>query len=403
MEIENHLEKQKELREQLAHQAEQISDLRADVNDRDHEIEDLQYHLDGAKRQLTDGEAQADETGARIQDYKAELSQKQRRIDELEKQLDIMSYDLSAAREHLDEVSETSSGAGAEVVAVERKLHHLQEIVTDKEGLIEELKGDVEARDEEIALLREDVESGGGASLREYTDRIAELESEVEDLRAAGRGGATAGKLNELKRANRELRHRVEELEEAGDGGGGGGGADAREVRGLRREMESLQEENDLLQQRIAKMSRRGGGDGGGDDDDGDAGAVNSLKRENRELRRRIRELEDQADDRGRGGGGVDPRLHDTVQSIGETIADWEKVFDSATYDAAEIKRLVEMLERIDLGGLEPRDRRKLEAVLRDVEPFSTLQELEDKLNDCIDRSRGMKRDIRTARRLLED
>ena len=181
---------------------------------------------------------------------------------------------------------------------------------------------------------------------------------------------------------------------------GGDGDADPRELRGLQREVESLQEENELLQSRIAKM-RRGGG-GGGDDDADSAAAVTALKRENRELRRNVRELEERQSDRGR-GGAPDPRVASTLSSISDVMASWGSDFDSAAFAASELKRLIEMLDRIELAGLEPRDRRKLESIIRDVEPHATLEHLEDTLNTCLDRSRGMRKDIRSIRRMVED
>jgi len=165
MEIENHLEKQKELRGQLAHQAEQIDDLRGDINARDHEIEDLAYKHDEAQRSVDEGRKSADVQGHEIQDFKAQLSQKSRLVEELQKQLDIMTFDLKAANEELESVSESSTQGGAEVASLERKVRHLQEFVTDKEGIIDELKSVTDDQAEEIGLMRED-----GAGLDERNE-----------------------------------------------------------------------------------------------------------------------------------------------------------------------------------------------------------------------------------------
>ncbi len=401
MEIENHLEKQKELREQLAHQADQIGDLRRDVNERDHEIEELSYKAEEAQRAVDAGRKITDEKAQEIQEYKAELSQKSRLVEELQKQLDIMTYDLKSANEELADFSETSTQGGAEVAALERKVRHLQEIVTDKEGIIDDLKARLDESAEEIGLLRED---GGGADSGErdrWENTVEDLKAEIEELRSAGRGGATTDKLNDLKRANRELRHRVEELEEQAKAApavdqdatapGAGGPGNARQLKALQADLEELQEENELLRKRVDKMRK-----GGAPDPDA-ASAVTALKRENRELRRRVRELEET------GGGGTktasDERFLEVIDDVNSAVSTWVTDFDSATFSAAELKRLVEMLDRVDLSGLEARDRRKLESIIRDVEPHETLGNLEDTLNVCLERAKDMKAKLRDAKR----
>ena len=407
MEIENHLEKQKELCEQLAHQADQIGDLRRDVNERDHEIEELSYKHEESQRSVDEGRKVADERSAEIQEYKAELSQKSRLIEELQKQLDIMTYDLKAANEELADYSETSTAGGAEVAALERKVRHLQEIVTDKEGIIEDLKSRVDEHAEEIGLLREDDTALDSDERDRLEGRLEDLKAEIEELRSAGRGGATTDKLNDLKRANRELRHRVEELEAQATSGpkgaatsdeatapGAGGSGNARQLKALQADLEELQEENELLRQRVDKMRK-----GGADPDPDAAAAVTALKRENRELRRRIRELEES------GAAGTraasDDRFVEVIDAVNAAVSTWVTDFDSASFSAAELKRLVEMLDRVDLSGLEARDRRKLESIIRDVEPHETLGNLEDTLNVCLERAKDMKAKLRDAKRRM--
>ena len=55
------------------------------------------------------------------------------------------------------------------------------------------------------------------------------------------------------------------------------------------------------------------------------------------------------------------------------------------------------MLDRVDLSGLESRDRRKLESIMRDVEPHETLGALEDTLNVCLERAKDMKAKLKDA------
>jgi len=79
-------------------------------------------------------------------------------------------------------------------------------------------------------------------------------------------------------------------------------------------------------------------------------------------------------------------------------LSTWLGDFDSASFSAAELKRLVEMLDRVDLSGLESRDRRKLESIMRDVEPHETLGALEDTLNVCLERAKDMKAKLKDAK-----
>jgi len=190
-------------------------------------------------------------------------------------------------------------------------------------------------------------------------------------------------------------------------GGGGGSGEDGGQLATLRAQLEDLEEENKLLEERIARLSRRtqtvGGEQGGGEAE---------TKTENRKLKQQVDELQEQltlarqAQQQVKSGGGLSAAarasLGQAYEQLNALAAKVTSDMDAAAYNAGELKRLVELLERIDLAGLDSRDRRKLEMVLRDVNPKETLDNLEQMANSSLEAAKGARQDLRKLRDILE-
>ncbi|MBM4318756.1 MAG: FHA domain-containing protein, partial [Deltaproteobacteria bacterium] len=329
VEIENHVEKQLDLREQMAHQASQITDLRKELSLRDHQIEDLQFELRTVREKADVSTAGLGDKDREINNLKAEYAQKSRMIDELQRQLDVTTYDLQQAREHLEQVTSEYSGTGGEVDVLRRKIANLQEIISDKDQRYIDKEEELREALDELDVFREEDRGGTSAKLAQLRNEAERLhqESELqqgellalrEELRnaqsAASSGSAAASRdrelVNQLKRDNRDLRRQVDELEaqlaSGRPAGGGGGGEDGAQLATLRAQVEDLEEENKLLEERIARLSRRtqtvSGEQGGGDAE---------AKTENRKLKQQVDELQEQlaaarqAQQQVKGGGGL--------------------------------------------------------------------------------------------------
>ena len=439
VEIDNHMEKQIDLREQLAHQAKQIEEQRREINQRDHQIEDIEYEIRNLKESLEESSAGLGDKSEAISSLKAEISQKSRMIDELQRQLDITSYDLQQAQEQLEQVTSEFSGTGGEVDGLKRKISNLQDIISDKgqqlsdkEDELREVLDELEIyRDEDrggtgrkLAKLQEerekaeqdaDASRGRADALQAETDALQEearaQQQDIETLRAeldrarsvSASSSEREGELvAQLKRDNRDLRRQIDDLEARALGAGGNGA----QVEALRRQVADLEEENDLLDARIAKLSRRKGLA------DRDAGAspeaLRELKAENRKLRLQAEELKKELSKSGQqqAEAGLSGQQRETLQDIYDRFnslaAKVAGDMDTAAFSASELKRLVELLERIDLSGLEGRDRRKLEMLMRDINPTETLDTLEEMMNSSMSSAKGARQQLRNMRGVLE-
>jgi len=424
VEIENQLDKQVEVRKQLAHQAEQIDDLRATLNDKEHRIEDLDYQVKMQKEALEQHSAGLGDKAQEIADLKAENSQKARRVEELQRQLDITAYDLKQAREEIERITEISSGAGSDVDQLERKMANLRDVINVKDQQLEEKDEQLRAAVDELEFYRDESGDDGGARLAQMkeelrraaveVDTLAEendtLRTELERAQAAAQdaGGRERERelvlqLKQLKRENRELRRQVDDLDaRLADGApeGGPGGTDEA----AQRRIELLEQENGLLEERIDRLSRKLSMAGG----EGDAEALRELKADNRKLRQRCDDLEEAVADARAGAsqaGGVGENTDAILEMLDEFNGLAAKIaqdMDSAAYNAAELKRLVELLNRIDLSGLEARDRRKLEMLVRDINPVETLDNMEQMMNASMTSAKDVRLELRRARELLE-
>ena len=388
--IENYVDKQTDLKENIAHQASQIAELRRELNERDHELEDLRTELRQAETKRKEIEQQQGGREKEINNLKAEFSSKSRMIDELQRQLDITTYDLQQAQEHLSRVTSEFSGTGGEVDALKRKISDLKAIMDDKDQRLQEKEEELRDAQEELEILREEDQGGTSDKLKQLQTELGRLRQEnaglagdletaredLEKAQAAPRGGASPELVNQLKRDNRDLRRQIEDLEA----------------------------ENELLNERIAKMSRRGGGG------EAEAEAVRELKAENRKLRQQLEEAEERAAAAAQApapsGGGLGKEVVGDLKELYEKFnALSAKVtgdMDTAAFSAAELKRVVELLDRMDLSGLNDRDKRKLEILLRDVNPRETLDTMEQMMNSSMEAAKGARTDLRKMRELLE-
>lgn len=425
VEIENQLDKQVEVRKQIAHQAEQIDELRATVNERDHRIEDLDYQVKMQKEALEQHSAGLGDKAQEIADLKAENSQKARRVEELQRQLDITAYDLNQARDEVERITEISSGAGSDVDQLERKMANLRDVINVKDQQLQDKEEELRSALDELEFYREDSGDDGGARLAEMKEQLRRaageaealaeendaLRTELEQAQAAAQEAGAAGgrerelvlQLKQLKRENRELRRQVDDLDgrlAEGSPGTGGGGVDE----GAQRRIQLLEEENGLLEERIDRLSRKLSMAGG----EGDPEALRELKGDNRKLRQRVDELEEALAEAKEGAAQAPGQGEHTEAVLGMLdefnglAAKIAQDMDSAAYNASELKRLVELLNRIDLSGLEPRDRRKLEMLMRDINPAETLDNMEQMMNSSVGSAKEVRLELRRARELLE-
>lgn len=162
------------------------------ANEAERAAKDLAGQIDQAREKA----AEATEL---LSGLKVRITQKDRQIEELQRQLDLLEYDLRSARDENESLQSSFNREGGDLSRLERKLNLLQEVLQEKEALIEQLRLDLRQKDVEIRQVRmgvgiSDLEHEKRRLLEDYhlaTRRVDELNDrmlaqtkQAEELRA---------------------------------------------------------------------------------------------------------------------------------------------------------------------------------------------------------------------------
>ncbi len=197
------------LKEQLQEHSDQIDRARR-------EQVELEVQLAEAREQARGLQGAHEQSGHRevelveqVNDLKREVRQRDKGLKEIERQLDLAEYNLKAAREENENLRLALGEDDDARKDLNTTLDHLRQVLAEKEAMIERLQA-----------------QGGGQEAAPdagLAQRCAELEAELDELRRSteDRGGTPGRRvmeqLNELRRANRDLRNQLAETSGGGD------------------------------------------------------------------------------------------------------------------------------------------------------------------------------------------
>ncbi len=161
----------------------ELDKTRGELRTREDEAFEAGRSVDELKTQIGQAREKAADATEQLSGLKVRITQKDRQIEELQRQLDLLEYELRAARDENESLQSSFNREGGDLSRLERKINLLQEVIQEKEALIEQLRIDLRDKDTEIRQVRmgvgiSDLEHEKRRLLEDYhlsTRRVDEL------------------------------------------------------------------------------------------------------------------------------------------------------------------------------------------------------------------------------------
>ena len=161
----------------------ELDKTRSDLRAREDDAFEAGRGLAELNTQIGQARDKAAEATEQLSGLKVRITQKDRQIEELQRQLDLLEYELRSARDENESLQSSFNREGGDLSRLERKINLLQEVIQEKEALIEQLRIDLRDKDTEIRQVRmgvgiSDLEHEKRRLLEDYhqaTRRVDEL------------------------------------------------------------------------------------------------------------------------------------------------------------------------------------------------------------------------------------
>lgn len=226
-----------DLRDQATQLQTQLEETRTERNELVSELNTAKDRLESLQDSQQAASGREQELAEQVNDLKREVMHREKAKKEVERELELASYDLKAAREDNENLRLALGDDDSVRKKLNTRLAHLEQILEEKESMIEILQRNEERMEEKLKQARADARLEGGqrsARLREQLDKaeqardaltnqVSALEGELATLKektaetTSGRARDLQEQVNKLKRENRDLRRAVEDAREAAD------------------------------------------------------------------------------------------------------------------------------------------------------------------------------------------
>lgn len=224
-------EKALDLRDQATQLQSQLEETRSDRNSLIAELNAVKDRLETLRDTQQAAAGREQELAEQVNDLKREVMHREKAKKEVERELELAAYDLKTARDDNENLRLALGDDDSTRKKLNTRLAHLEQILEEKESMIEILQRNEERMEDKLKQARADARLEGGqrsARLQEQLNRAEEerdaltgqvgaLEGELATLKEKA-GAATSGRARELqeqvtklKRENRDLRRAVED------------------------------------------------------------------------------------------------------------------------------------------------------------------------------------------------
>lgn len=224
-------DRQRSLREQVQTQQNQLEEYRREKIELEVGLGETRQRVGDLENALKASSAREAELADDVNDLKREVQQKKNENREIQRQLELAEYNLDAVRSENENLRLALTDDDAARKGLNTTIDHLKQVNEEKEAMIDRLQGELSRVEQRLSQAEATAREAGGSRAAALDDALRALEAELgeakrenEALQAqlAGRSATPARnlveQLNELKRANRDLRNA---LDEARAGGGG--------------------------------------------------------------------------------------------------------------------------------------------------------------------------------------
>ena len=220
-----------DLRDQATQLQSQLEEVRAERNALVIELNESKDRLEGLRDSQQAASGREQELAEQVNDLKREVMHREKAKKEVERELELASYDLKSTREDNENLRLALGDDDSIRKKLNTRLAHLEQILEEKESMIEILQRNEERMEDKLKQARADARLEGGqrsARLSEQltkaeetcaalTAQVGALEGELATLNekavsnASGRARDLQEQINKLKRENRDLRRAVDD------------------------------------------------------------------------------------------------------------------------------------------------------------------------------------------------
>ncbi len=134
--------------------SQELDKSRGDLHNRENEVLEAGRTVTELKAQVAQSREKAAKAAEQLSGLKMRVTQKDRQNEALQHQLDLLEYELRAARDENESLQANFNREGGDLSRLERKINLLQEVIQEKEALIEQLRMDLRDKDTEIRQVR---------------------------------------------------------------------------------------------------------------------------------------------------------------------------------------------------------------------------------------------------------
>ena len=203
-----------DMRDQVQHVQGLLETARSEASDREIEATELREKAAAVQAQLDAIRGRTGQAAEEVSNLKVRLTERDREIERLKRELDVREYDLKALREENDRLQEYCQADTGRQNQLERKSRNLEAVIEDNRNLVAELRRSLEEKDREVREVRlgtgiADLEQEKQRLLDDYHKKSRELDglrATVAQLQADAKGAAAE---------RDELQARVRQLEES--------------------------------------------------------------------------------------------------------------------------------------------------------------------------------------------
>ncbi len=202
------------LREQVQSQQNQLEEYRREKIALEVDLTDARASVGALEGAQSASGSRENELADNVNDLKREVRQKVKDHKDVERQLDLAEYNLNAAREENENLRLALGDDDSRRRDLNTTLTDLQQVLQEKEGMIDALQADNNRLARELEHL-----SAAGGDVAALRARLVTAEAESEESkrvlaeRASITGRQAVEQLNQLKRDNRQLRNTLSDLQ----------------------------------------------------------------------------------------------------------------------------------------------------------------------------------------------
>lgn len=392
--LDSQTERAVRLREQVTAQQNQLEEYRREKIDLDVHLGEARQHLEEMRAAQQVSARREQELAESVNDLKREVRQKEKAVRDVERQLEVVEYDRDAARSEIENLRLALGDDDQNRAKLNEQLDHLRQVTIDKEEMIERLQHEVDRWRQRASHAEERAREEGGAQAA----RLAEELERVQDAHAA-----SVRRGEDLDRQVADLERRLAEAKE----GGGNRRQQQDQINSLKRENRDLRHQLEDAAKSAGDPAQVAELEARIDEAERERYAAERERtrleadlRQTRSALARAGERAASANDSG-AFRGLYERVVSVYEGLNDLAADLRMNVElSGSYmgDIRQVIDAVEGLRNSRLGG--PVDR--VIAVMDEVDTQFTMESTEEAMGKADDAAQLFRRQMRTFRELLQ-